>query len=35
MHEIGSQEYARHRFGLTAENIAEQVADKIGLARAA
>jgi len=25
MHEVGSQEYARRKFGLTAENIAEQV----------
>jgi transketolase len=35
MHEIGSQEYARRRFGLTADNIAAQVADKVELARAA
>ncbi len=35
MHEIGSQEYARRLFGLTAENIAEQVAAKVELARAA
>jgi transketolase len=35
MHEIGSQEYARRRFGLTAENIAGEVAAKVELARAA
>jgi transketolase len=35
MHEIGSQEYARRRFGLTPENIAEQVAAQVELARAA
>lgn len=35
MHEIGSQEYARRLFGLTAENIAEQVAAKVELERAA
>jgi transketolase len=35
MHEIGSQQYARQRFGLTAENIAAQVTAKLELARAA
>ena len=29
MHEVGSQEYARRKFGLTAENIAGQVAARI------
>jgi transketolase len=29
MHEVGSQEYARRKFGLTAENIAEQVAKRV------
>jgi transketolase len=35
MHEIGSQHYARQRFGLTAENIVSQVTAKLELARAA
>ena len=35
MHEIGSQHYARQRFGLTAENIVAQVTAKLELARAA
>jgi transketolase len=30
MHEIGSTQYARAKFGLTAENIAAQVAAKLG-----
>ena len=30
MHEVGSQDYARRKFGLTAENIAEQVAARVG-----
>jgi len=29
MHEVGTQDYARRKFGLTAENIAEQVAARI------
>jgi len=29
MHEVGSQEYARRKFGLTAENIAEGVAARL------
>lgn len=33
MHEIGSQEYARRKFGLTAENIAKQVHAKLLAAR--
>jgi len=35
MHEIGSQEYARRRFGLTAENIAEKVSARFVRIRAA
>ena len=35
MHEIGSQEYARRRFGLTAENIAEKVSARLVRLRAA
>ena len=35
MHEIGSTQYARNKFGLTAENIAGQVAAKLGARRAA
>ena len=35
MHEIGSQTYARKRFGLTAENIAAQVTQALDLASAA
>lgn len=35
MHEIGSTQYARAKFGLTAENIAAQVAAKLGARRAA
>jgi transketolase len=35
MHEVGSQEYARKKFGLTAENIASEVFKKLDLARAA
>lgn len=30
MHEVGSQEYARRRFGLTAENISEKIMAKLG-----
>ncbi len=30
MHEIGSQQYARRKFGLTPENIANQVAARLG-----
>jgi len=30
MHEIGSQEYARRRFGLTAENFATHVRTALG-----
>jgi len=33
MHEIGSQEYARRKFGLTAENVAEQVHARLLAAR--
>jgi len=33
MHEVGSQEYARRRFGLTAENIAAKVLAKLRVAR--
>jgi transketolase len=29
MHEVGSQEYARRKFGLTAENIAEKVSARL------
>lgn len=29
MHEIGSQEYARHKYGLTPDNIAAQVCSKL------
>jgi transketolase len=29
MHEVGSQDYARRKFGLTAENIAEQVQARV------
>jgi hypothetical protein len=32
MHEIGSQDYARRRFGLTAENIAGRVLVALGKA---
>lgn len=35
MHEIGSQDYARQKFGLTAENIAGQVAAMLRDAKAA
>ncbi len=35
MHEVGSQEYARRRFGLTAENIAEKVSARLANLRAA
>lgn len=35
MHEIGSTQYARNKFGLTAENIARQVKAKLGGRRAA
>ncbi len=35
MHEIGSTQYARNKFGLTAENIAGQVKAKLGGRRAA
>lgn len=35
MHEIGSQQYARRKFGLTADNIANQVAEKLKSRRAA
>ena len=33
MHEVGSQEYARRKFGLTAENIAGKVLAKLRAAR--
>lgn len=33
MHEVGSQDYARRKFGLTAENIAARVAAELGAAR--
>ena len=33
MHEVGSQEYARRKFGLTAENIAAKVLAKLRAAR--
>jgi transketolase len=29
MHEVGSQEYARRKFGLSAENIAEKVSARL------
>jgi transketolase len=35
MHEVGSTQYARNKFGLTAENIAGQVRAKLGGRRAA
>ena len=35
MHEIGSTQYARNKFGLTAENIARTVADRLQSRRAA
>ncbi len=35
MHEVGSQDYARHKFGLTAENIAEKVSARLVQIRAA
>ncbi len=35
MHEVGSQEYARRKFGLTSENIAKQVESRFGAGRAA
>ncbi len=35
MHEIGSQDYARKKFGLTAANIAEKVAQRLGRPSAA
>lgn len=35
MHEIGSTKYARNKFGLTAENIARTVADRLKSRRAA
>ena len=35
MHEIGSTQYARNKFGLTAENIAGQVAARLSTRRAA
>jgi hypothetical protein len=34
MHEVGSTEYARKKFGLTADNIAHQVQAKLRSARA-
>lgn len=34
MHEVGSQEYARRKFGLTAENIAERVSARLENLRA-
>jgi transketolase len=35
MHEVGSQDYARRKFGLTAENIAARVSARLGHLRAA
>jgi transketolase len=35
MHEVGSTQYARNKFGLTAENIAGQVKVRLGGRRAA
>jgi transketolase len=35
MHEVGSQDYARRKFGLTAENIAKQVEARVRAARSA
>ena len=35
MHEVGSQDYARRKFGLTAENIAEKVSARLAKLRAA
>ena len=35
MHEIGSTQYARRKFGLTPENIASQVAARLAARRVA
>jgi transketolase len=35
MHEVGSQEYARRKFGLTAENIAKRISGQLARPRAA
>ena len=35
MHEVGSQDYARGKFGLTADNIAEKVSARLTILRAA